>query len=39
MKDLITKIIQNVCSGRTNLELLQIPKNQELCNRGIEDYD
>ena len=44
MIDMVKKIIrkneidffENVCSSRTNLELLQIPRKQDPCNRGIE---
>jgi hypothetical protein len=47
MKDIVNKITQknkidffeNVCSCRTNSELLQNLRNHELCNRGIEYYD
>lgn len=30
---------ENVCSGRTNLGLIQIQRKQDLCNRGLEYYD
>ena len=33
------RYFQNVCSSRTNLELLQNLRKQHLCNRGIENYD
>lgn len=31
--------LENVCSCRTNLELLQIPRKQDLCNRDMEYHD
>ncbi len=47
MKDIVNKItrkkkigfFENVCSCRTNLELLQNQRKQEQCKRGIEYYD
>lgn len=30
------KFLKNVCSGRTNLELLLDLRKQNSCNRGIE---
>jgi len=47
MKANLTKITRkttigfskNVCSGRTNLELLLNLRKQNSCNRGIEDND
>jgi len=47
MKEIVNKITQknklqfleNVCSSRTNSELLQNLKKQGICNRGAECYD
>ena len=47
MKEIVNEIIrknklqffENVCSRRTNSELLQNLRKQGLCNRGVEYYD
>ncbi len=47
MKEIVSKItrkmnhkfFENVCSSRTNSELLQNLRKQGQCNRGIEYYD
>ena len=33
------KFLKNVCSSRTNLELLLDLRKQNSCNRGIEYFD
>ncbi len=35
----IIRFLKNVCSGRTNLELLHNLRKHNSCNRGTEYYD